>query len=107
MLLSHIANGMIKSFLDIHGIHTMSSFFRSYRGSVILQLQKRWGSRILERNGFECMIELLKKITLQGNSITEVPMRLDTSLRKGKSKMKVLRTIRGYFAVMWKVRHWQ
>jgi len=107
VLLSHIANGMIKSFLDIHGIHTMSSFFRAYRGSVVLKLQDRWGPQVLERRGFECMIELLKKTILQGATITEVPMRLDTSLRKGKSKMKVMRTIRGYFSVMWKVRSWQ
>ncbi|MGE3261152.1 MAG: glycosyltransferase family 2 protein [Bacteriovoracia bacterium] len=107
MILSHFANGMVKSFLDIHGIHTMSSFFRAYRGSVILGLQKKWGPRILERNGFECMIELLKKMILAGATITEVPMRLDTSLRKGKSKMKVMRTIRGYFAVIWISRAWK
>lgn len=106
MLLSHVANGMIKSFLGIHGIHTMSSFFRAYRGDVILGLQKKWGPRILERAGFECMVELTKKLILENCSITEVPMKLDTSLRKGKSKMKVFRTIRGYLAVIWVAREW-
>lgn len=107
VFLSHVANGMIKSFLDIHGIHTMSSFFRAFRGSVLLGLQAKWGPKVLERRGFECMIELLKKVILARHSITEVPMRLDTSLRKGKSKMKVMRTIRGYFAVIWIARGWR
>lgn len=104
--LSHVANGLVKFVVGIHGIHTMSSFFRAYRGQVVLDLQKRWGPEILESPGFECMIELLKKICLRGATITEVPMRLDTSLRKGKSKMKVLRTIRGYFRVMARSREW-
>jgi dolichol-phosphate mannosyltransferase len=106
VILSHFANGMIKGILDIHGIHTMSSFFRSFRGSVLLDLQRHWGPRVLERNGFECMVELLKKIILLQYSISEVPMKLDTSLRKGKSKMKILRTIRGYLAVMWLAGSW-
>jgi hypothetical protein len=32
-------------------------------------------------------------------TISEVPMLLDTSLRAGKSKMNVMRTIRGYIAL--------
>jgi dolichol-phosphate mannosyltransferase len=107
VVLSAVANGMIKGFLGIHGIHTMSSFFRAFRGSVILSLQEKWGPKIIERRGFECMVELLKKIVLKGFTITEVPMKLDTSLRKGRSKMKILRTARGYIAVMWLGRAWK
>jgi len=99
MLLSHFGNGLTKVALNVRGIHTLSSFFRAHRGHVILDLQAKYGNRIVEFPGFESMLELIKKLTLQKISITEVPMNLDTSLRKGKSKMKIMKTIRGYFKV--------
>ena len=107
IFLSHWASFLTKLFLNIHGIHTFTSFFRAYKASAIIQLQKKYGSAILESPGFECMVELLKKIILQGFSISEVPMRLDTSQRKGKSKMKVMKTMRGYFRVFRKAGQWK
>jgi dolichol-phosphate mannosyltransferase len=107
LILSHLANGAVKAMLGISGIHTMSSFFRAHRGSVIVELQRRYGAAILGRPGFECMIELLRKTMLIGATITEVPMRLDGSVRVGKSKMKVLRTIHGYMHVMVESRRWK
>ena len=100
-MISHVANAFVKEFLGIHGIHTMSSFFRLYRGSVVLKLQIHYGTRILERTGFESMVELLLKLIYLEVNISEVPMVLDTSVRKGSSKMRILRTICGYLT-LWK-----
>jgi dolichol-phosphate mannosyltransferase len=107
VFISHIANAFVKEFLGVHGIVTVSSFFRLYRGSVILRLQRYYGSHILERRGFECMIELLLKMIYLRTTISEVPMVLDTSLRVGTSKMKIRRTIMGYLALSRRLRAWQ
>jgi dolichol-phosphate mannosyltransferase len=107
IFLSHIANGMVKEFIGIHGIHTMSSFFRVHTGETILKLQKKYGNRIISRKGFESMIEMLKKIIIIDATISEVSMKLDTSLRAGKSKMKIFRTIRGYLVLMFEKRNWE
>lgn len=106
MFLSHCASGFARGILGLHGIHTTSSFFRVYRGEMILQLQERYGPRILERRGFEAMVELLMKLVRFGASISEVPMRLDTSRRTGPSKMKILRTIHGYLTLWYAARSW-
>ncbi len=106
VFLSHGANAFVKVFLGIHGIHTMSSFFRLYTGNVIMKLQERFGPRIVQRAGFESMIELLKKLILANARISEIAMKLDTSRRVGVSKMKVLRTIRGYFSLYAEMRRW-
>jgi len=106
IFLSHIANTLIKEFLGIRGIFTMSSFFRLYRGPIILKLQERYGAEIVETSGFECMIELLAKLIRVGATISEVAMPLDGSQRIGKSKMKVLRTIGGYLRVFQISRKW-
>src|SRR5262249_36921122 len=92
-LLSYGANVFIREILGIQGILTMSSFFRLYRASLIRRLQARYGPGIVERRGFESMIEMLMKMVLMRTPISEVPMVLDTSLRAGKSKMKLLRTM--------------
>ena len=107
VLASHAASALTKMALSIHGILTFSSFFRAYQAHVIIKLQKIYGPRILEFNGFECMIELLKKIVLQGFTISEVPMKLDTSMRKGKSKLKMMKTIRRYFHIFLVSSRWK
>jgi dolichol-phosphate mannosyltransferase len=106
LLLSQVANGMLKGLVGIHGIHTMSSFFRLYTGELLRRLQKTFGPGIVERTGFESMVELLIKMILVGASISEVEMVLDSSRRVGPSKMKIGRTIRGYLALYRLRRKW-
>lgn len=106
-ILGHSSSALTKIILGIRGLHTFTSFFRAYQGRVILNLQKHYGKRILEFNGFECMIELLKKITIFQYTITEVPMKLDTSLRKGKSKLKIFKTASKYFCVFSAAKRWE
>lgn len=100
-LLSSGANLIVKDLLDIQGILTVSSFFRLYRARTVLRMQQVFGAGIVERTGFESMVEMVMKMTMLRITISEVAMLLDSSRRKGKSKMKLLRTIRGYL-VLWK-----
>ena len=100
-LLSSGANLIVKDLLDIQGILTVSSFFRLYRARTLLRMQRVFGAGIVERTGFESMVEMVMKMTMLRITISEVAMLLDSSRRKGKSKMSLLRTIRGYL-VLWK-----
>lgn len=105
--LSNMANVFVKEFLGIFGILTVSSFYRLHHGTVIKKLQKHYGPEILELAGFECMVEMLLKMIYLQTTISEVPLLLDTNLRIGKSKMKILRTILGYFKVWLRKKKWQ
>lgn len=98
-LLSGGANLIVKDLLDIQGILTVSSFFRLYRAATLRRMQAVFGPGIVERIGFESMVEMCMKMTMMGITISEVAMVLDSSRRKGKSKMKLLRTIMGYLAL--------
>ncbi|MDP7097121.1 MAG: hypothetical protein QF511_01130, partial [Rhodospirillales bacterium] len=53
----------------------------------------------VERAGFESMVEMLVKMVHLKMAISEVPMVLDTTLRAGKSKMKVMKTVIGYLSL--------
>jgi len=107
MTLSHLANAFVKEFLGAHGILTVSSFYRLHRGDCILRLQARYGPRIVERAGFESMVEMLMKMIYLEMTISEVPMVLDTSRRIGASKLKLWRTMLGYLALYRLKRRWQ
>lgn len=106
-MLGHMSSALTKIILNIRGINTFTSFFRAYQSHVILTLQKHYGKRILEFNGFECMVELLKKLTIFEFSISEVPMKLDTGMRKGKSKLKIFKTAIKYFSVFSAASRWE
>ena len=105
--LSSGANLLVKDLLGIQGILTVSSFFRLFRGSAIIRMQHIFSPRIIERYGFESMVELIMKMTMLKLPISEVAMQLDSSLRRGKSKMKILRTIRGYLTLWFRKSAWQ
>jgi dolichol-phosphate mannosyltransferase len=98
--LSHFANALAKTVLGLRGLHTLSSFFRLYSAPVISRLQSRYGPRIIQFTGFECMVELLLKLVLIEAKISEVEMNLDWSGRRGKSKMKRLKAIGGYLRLL-------
>jgi dolichol-phosphate mannosyltransferase len=105
--LSSGANLLVKDLLGIQGILTVSSFFRLFRGRTILHMQRVFGIEIVERLGFESMVEMVMKMTMLRISISEVAMKLDSSRRQGKSKMRIWRTIRGYLT-LWSLKSkWQ
>lgn len=99
VMLSHIANAIVKEFFRVHGLLTISSFFRLYRASALQRLQACYGPRIIDRAGFESMVEVVMKMMYLQLSISELPMVLDTSRRIGKSKLNTRRTALGYFAL--------
>lgn len=107
VFLSHVANTIVKEFYGVHGLLTVSSFFRLYRASAVRRLQAHYGARILERAGFESMVELVMKMVYLRMSISELPMVLDTTRRVGRSKMRAVRTALGYLALFGYKRGWQ
>ena len=106
IFLSSIANLFIKELLGIHGLLTVSSFFRLYRAPALGKLQTTYGPGIVERRGFECMVEMTMKMMDLHITISEVPMILDTHARVGKSRMKIMKTIRGYLSLWFLKRKW-
>lgn len=101
--LSKSANLLLRIFFPFKGIHTYSSFYRVYRAETLMHLKKMYQHKFIEQQGFECQVELLVKLLRLPNiKISEVPMVLDGSKRKGKSKMKILKTIQGFLKVIMK-----
>ncbi len=103
LLISQIANGLVRVILGVRGLVTFSCFLRLYNTSAISSLQNMFGKRIVQFSGFESMVELLAKLTLLKVRISEVETRVDWGKRKGKRKMKIIKTSLGYFKLF---AHW-
>lgn len=102
-ILSRGANTLFRLFVPLKGINTYSSFYRAYSSRALRQIHRIYGDRLIEEDGFECMVELLLKFSHSGDfKIAEVPMTLDGKRRAGKSKMQVLKTIKGFLRVILK-----
>lgn len=103
LMLSKGANILLKLFLPVKNINTYSSFYRGYSSRALKEIYSLYADKLIEEDGFECMVELLIKFSRNGKfKISEVPMILDGSRRVGKSKMRILRTMRGFLKVILK-----
>jgi len=102
--ISSISNALIRFLLGIH-VNTYTSFYRVYHLSLLKKIQNKYGQLITE-NGFICKLEILLKAVKVGCRIIEIPMILQSTKRKGKSKMKIFKTTIEYlkFALFKKVR---
>jgi dolichol-phosphate mannosyltransferase len=102
-LLSRGAAQVFNSFLPLNGkahingkIHDFTSGYRAYKVSLLKNASRHWGERLIEEQGFACMVELLLKLRYWSPVIEEVPMQLRYDRKLGASKLKLVRTIVQY-----------
>jgi dolichol-phosphate mannosyltransferase len=95
IILSEAANLLLKFCYPI-GVRTYSSFYRAYRAEALRTAYAAYEGKLIEEDGFVCMVEALVKLSRLPLRIAEVPMILKTDARRGNSKMRVVRTIWGY-----------
>jgi dolichol-phosphate mannosyltransferase len=93
-LYSAVANLALRFIFDIK-VQTLSSFYRAYSLGLLRKIKVRYPQMITE-TGFLCMIEILIKAIRVEATILEIPMMLNSAIRKGKSKMKVFKTMLSY-----------
>jgi dolichol-phosphate mannosyltransferase len=93
-IISLAANLLLRFAFDLK-ILTLSSFYRVYTVSIIKKI-KVANPKIIRETGFICMIEVLLKAVRADAKVLEIPMMLYSEKRKGKSKMKVFKTMIAY-----------
>ena len=78
-------------------VRDVSSGYRCIRSANIKRIVETYGpKRLVETKGFEVQLELLFKLLTSGAKITEIPFVLDYSKKRGKSKLRIRRTMLGY-----------
>jgi dolichol-phosphate mannosyltransferase len=101
LFLSGTANTLIKVWFGLWRLHTFSSFYRVHRAGALREVFEASDGDPLREGGFASVVELLARAHAMGFRVVEVPVVLRSHEREGRSKMRVGRTIAGYFRVMW------
>ncbi|MBM2841091.1 MAG: hypothetical protein HW412_1619 [Bacteroidetes bacterium] len=99
-VMSRGINTVMRILFPIRNCHTYSSFYRAYRSDVLRRGIFRYGDRFIQSNGFTVAAEILFKLRRLGANMDEIPMVLHFDERKGKSKMKVWKTIMEYISFL-------
>lgn len=104
IIISKIANFLVKRSLGLEGVHTLGNFFRLINGAAIKELQNSFGPTIVHSRGFESMVELLWKISNKNFRVIEFPTLVSHEERRGKSKMKIIKTSIAYLSLIRRLR---
>ena len=101
--LSQGAGFFLKLFFPIHGVREYSCNYRVYRASILKKAMKVFGSDFIRLThlGFVATPEILIKLRMLEARITESPFVLHYDQKPTPSKNNSLRTIQGYFALVW------
>lgn len=88
----------------ISQVKDYSCGYRAYNIGFLEKLAATYDGKVVNSNGFECMVEILAKAGKIGVKAGEYPLILEYNLKEGQSKMNAKKTIMGYMRLAIKVR---
>ena len=94
-----------KMFFPIKNVRDYSCGFRAYDIGYLKNAINIYNGKIITTNGFDCMAEVLARFSKINVKASEYPLVLEYNLKEGKSKMKIGKTIIGYFNLLNRVKN--
>jgi dolichol-phosphate mannosyltransferase len=91
-LLSYAGSALFRIVFPIAGVRDFTCGYRAYRASVLRRAVARYRAEFVNQEGFQCMVDILLKLSRMQLRFDEVPIILRYDRKGGKSKMKVLPT---------------
>jgi dolichol-phosphate mannosyltransferase len=102
-LLTRGARALIRSLFPVQGVHDYTCGYRLYRLSLLARMA-RLKPELVSSEGFTVTTELLLTAAACRAQIAEVPFHLRYDLKRGRSKMPVLRTSLAYLGMLTEAR---
>lgn len=99
-LMSHQAGRIFQIIFPIKGVREYTCSYRGYRVGLLKQAYAHYRSRFIREKGFNCMLEILMKLSRFSPKIIEVSFILYYNRKKGTSKMDVKNTLWRYFNII-------
>jgi len=98
--LSGAAATLLSAVYPVEGVTDYTSGFRAYRASAIINGLDQYGDCLITRSDFSCNAELLIKLLSLGARPAEIPLRLRYDRKRGKSKLRLFKTLVGYCSLL-------
>lgn len=102
--LSYAASLLFRTIFPIRGVRDFTCGYRAYRADVLRQAALRYRQDFVNQDGFQCMVDVLLKLSRMNLRFGEAPLILRYDRKGGKSKMKVFRTVRKTLVLLLKRR---
>ena len=94
-IISYAASALMRMLFPTPGVRDYTCGYRAYRGETLSKAILAYGDHFVDQEGFQCMVDILLKMRRMPNVVFgEVPLILRYDLKKGESKMRLLRTAR-------------
>lgn len=100
LMLSELARIVLQLSFPIRGVKDYTCCFRAIRLSSLRLARAVYGEELTTARGFEAVMDLLLRLRQLDLRMTEVPFDLDYSDRVGRSKMRLMQTIRRTLALL-------
>lgn len=95
---------LLRIFFPIPNVKDYSCGYRAYNLGYLKQAMALYHGELVTSRGFECMAEILARFSRIGVKAAEYPLVLRYDFKCGKSKMRIMRTIMGYFKLLGRVK---
>ena len=92
MWISSLASILFRAVFPPRGVRDYTCGFRAYRGTALRAALDRYGEKFIDQQGFQCMVDILLKMRRLPLVFGEVQMILRYDLKKGASKMRLVKT---------------
>jgi|TARA_Y100000031_G_C8212617_1_gene381741 dolichol-phosphate mannosyltransferase len=99
---SGIVNIVLKIFFKTNGVTDYTIFYRGYSARIIKKAFEKYQEGFITQKSFAANLEVLLKVREFSNRNSEVPLVYDYGLKKGKSKMKLFKTLGEYRSLILK-----
>jgi len=93
---SYAVNVVLSTFFHVRGITDYTIFYRAYRAEKVQQALQHYGDGFVTTKSFAANLEVLLRVLPFSSRFSEVPLLYDYGLKKSKSKMNPVKTLREY-----------
>ena len=101
ILLSQISSLLLRVIFPIKGVKDYTCGYRAYKSSLLKKAVEKYNENLITFKGFPGVSEILIKLNELDLKAKEIPLILRYDFKKGKSKMKLLSTIKEYFKLIY------
>ncbi|MFQ5480505.1 MAG: glycosyltransferase [Thermodesulfobacteriota bacterium] len=102
--LSYAASVLFRICYPTLGVKDFTCGYRAYRAEVLKEAISRYGDEFLNQDGFQCMVDILLKLSKMNVVFGEVPIILRYDFKEGESKMDITNTSRKTLRLLFKRR---
>ena len=103
-VMSRLASLLMRALFPTPGVSDYTCCYRAYRAEALQQAYAQYGDALVDQDGFQCMVDILLKLRKLPLIFGEVPLILRYDLKRGPSKMRLVKTSLNTLRLLWKRR---